>query len=273
VLPVDQNNVVDRTQYHYVLEVQDEQGLTGWPWQVSVLQPCALCFFGTQNPAVSYTQLGGPGTACDGVNLSSLPNGGVGARILLANTLGQQETGVYVISAANGAIQRAQDFQLASQFTQGLVVGIQQGQKFAGTWWQATASVPSWTPGNVPLWTGGVEALFWTASSAGPWTTNSVVLPQTPSGYWYQAQSFGGSGGVTGSAEPAWPTQIGATLVENPGANQIVWKCMGPISTPMPWVTRPDADSEVLGLAMTHYGTIFESAAVLYTNITTNTWQ
>lgn len=258
VLPVDQNNVVDITQYHYVLQVQDEQGLTGWPWQVSVLQPCKLCSFGGQSSPPSGSdaeQLQGA-TGYDGVTANA------GDRILVINTFGQQETGVYVHGASG--LARAQDLQQAAQWSQGVVVGVQQGQKFGGTWWQSSASIAAWTPGSAPLWTAGVGIQFW-GPGASYSSTNYVVLPLTPTGYWYQVTAPG----TTGTSEPAWATQVGATFTDN----GVTYKCMGAISTPLPWVTRPDSDGEVQGLAMSHYGTIFESAAVLYTGITSQGWQ
>lgn len=261
-LTCDQNNVIDRTQYTYRLEVQDEQWAAGtaWPWIVNVLKPCKLCSFGTQVIGTAYNQLTGNAAYDGGVAAN------VGDRILVINTIGQQETGVYVQgSTAASFLQRASDFQTAAQFSQGIVVAVQQGQKFAGTVWQVSGSVASWTPGTVPLSTAGVGVQFWQASQSYP-SGNYVVLPQTPSGYWYQATAGFASSGTT---EPSWPTQVGATVTDS----GVTWTCKGSISTPLPWVTRPDADQVTQGLGMNHYGLIWESAAVQYTNITQNAFE
>ena len=69
-----------------------------------------------------------------------------------------------------------------------------------------------------------------------PWVANLAYL----GGYGAQALVDGGNGylyivepggyagtGTSGGTQPTFPTTIGATVVDNPGANQITWTCYG----------------------------------------------
>lgn len=254
VLPCDQNNVVDRTQYFYQLEVQDEQwpAGSGWPWILNVMQPCALMDNSGLFPDQSRTTI-------DGVTVSSLtsPSGGQGVRILLANSFSMQENGIYTYSATAQNLQRSADLLNASQFGQGFVIGVQMGQNYSGSYWQASALASSWTPGTLPL-------------SARPWqqlatyATGRTVMPLTYNGYWFTS-----GGGTAGSNEPQWPTSPGQTVQDG----TIVWTCSGPAPTQLPFVTHPDTDSVSTGLAFTHMGNIFQAAQVEYTGITDTRWQ
>lgn len=243
VLQCDQNNDVDRTQYDYQLEVQDEQGLTGWPWQVPVLQPCRLLrYIASGSLGLPLSGLG----AIDGVTPSQ------GDRVLVTNTIGNAETGVYL--ANTNTWMRAPD-----SIGQGAIVGIQQGGNYGGTYWQARPLVSSWTAGTTPPGTP-----FWQGSSSR--ATNTVTIPmQTPTGFWYQATT----GGTTGSTEPSWPIQLGQTVQDN----SVVWTCAGVAAPSLPWITRADVDTLDTGLALQGYGTIFESALVQFTDISQVGWQ
>lgn len=43
----------------------------------------------------------------------------------------------------------------------------------------------------------------------------------------YDAVYVALDGGTThGATEPTWPTTVGATVVDNPGASQITWQCV-----------------------------------------------
>lgn len=61
------------------------------------------------------------------------------------------------------------------------------------------------------------------------WQPNTDVLagevatpsaPRTGNGHTYQAQNSG----TTGNVQPVWPLNEGGTVVDNPGASQVVWK-------------------------------------------------
>lgn len=62
----------------------------------------------------------------------------------------------------------------------------------------------------------------WAAATAYP--LNSFRRPTTPNGFRYEATAIAGTG-TSGGSEPVWPTTIGATVVDNAGANQITWTC------------------------------------------------
>ena len=237
----DQNNFVTRDGYSYRLEALDEQGLTGYPWQVSLLQPCRFM--------MSLTNISGqfPLTGLltsDGITASD------GDRVLVNGTYGYGETGIYI--ARSGSWVRAQDV-----FTQGAIVGIQEGINFGGTYWQAGTAVSNWTPGTTP------PAAFWHSGTG--YTLNKPIIPRTPSGFWYVCTTAG----TSASTEPGWPTATGQTVTDG----GVVWTCAGPASTPLPFVTRPDVDLWSPELAMNGYGTVFHSAAVQFTNIYQNRWQ
>lgn len=61
---------------------------------------------------------------------------------------------------------------------------------------------------------------LWTANTAK--VVNNTVRTTAKNGYRYKVQSIAGTG-TTGATEPAWPTTVGATVTDNPGANQVVW--------------------------------------------------
>lgn len=75
----------------------------------------------------------------------------------------------------------------------------------------------------------GVLGLFnpvliagWVAST--PETAGTFIIASSPAnnrGYYYQAQNNGTTAGI--GMEPAWPSVIGATVVDN----TITWKCIG----------------------------------------------
>jgi hypothetical protein len=68
----------------------------------------------------------------------------------------------------------------------------------------------------------------WAASTA--YTVGTVVIPDNASleqtGLYYVATAVAGSG-TSGGSPPTWPTSIGLSTVDNPGANEINWKCEG----------------------------------------------
>ena len=57
---------------------------------------------------------------------------------------------------------------------------------------------------------------------------NAYIQPSAgnANGYFYQATAVAGTH-TSGGTEPVWPTVIGATVVDNSGANQITWTCIG----------------------------------------------
>lgn len=70
------------------------------------------------------------------------------------------------------------------------------------------------------VWLTAVTALGGSTIAAG-----TYVLPTSgnQNGHIYRCQSKSGTG-TTGATEPTWPTAIGGTVTDNPGANQLVWE-------------------------------------------------
>lgn len=113
---------------------------------------------------------------------------------------------------------------------------------------------PLFTANKVPHWTSGVAPtkihyadqynaiLYVVAEFAGPayrhyylddptaWVTATAYAvgifrrPTVKNGYRYEVTAIVGTG-TTGGVEPVWPTTVGATVVDNAGANQITWTC------------------------------------------------
>ena len=65
----------------------------------------------------------------------------------------------------------------------------------------------------------------WAASTA--YALNTYRRPTTPNGYRYKATAIAGTG-TSDSTEPTWPTTVGATVIDNAGADQITWTCFSP---------------------------------------------
>lgn len=62
----------------------------------------------------------------------------------------------------------------------------------------------------------------WAAGTA--YAVGTYRRPTTVNGLRYKVTAIAGTG-TSGAAEPAWPTTVGATVVDNAGANQITWTC------------------------------------------------
>ena len=62
----------------------------------------------------------------------------------------------------------------------------------------------------------------WAAATA--YTVGTFRRPTTVNGYRYEVTAIAGTGTSAG-VEPVWPTTVGATIVDNAGANQITWTC------------------------------------------------
>lgn len=106
--------------------------------------------------------------------------------------------------------------------------------------------VPHWTSGAAPTKIHFCDAFnalpYIVAEYAGPvyrhhylddpgvWVTATAYSvgafrrPITANGFRYEVTAIAGTG-TSGGVEPVWPTTIGATVIDNPGANQITWTC------------------------------------------------
>lgn len=256
-LTCDQNNVVDISQYTYYVEIVEEQGLTGYPWALVFKQPVKLAANLTQPTFASYWPFG----------LTSMSGGDVqtgayadGDRILLINQVTQTFDGIWIAHA--GAWARATDFQAASDFSQGMVVPVDQGGQCGSTYWQASSTTASWDPGTQPFGTFPFD-------SGNAYAVTNVIIPTKANGFWYECTTATG----TNSVEPAWPPIVGATVTDA-GGN--VWTCKGPATTPVAFVCiGPDDDetAQTAGAEFFAHGNIFDQVDVSFTNITSRAFQ
>lgn len=256
-LTCDQNNAVDVSQYTYYVELVEEQGLTGYPWVIVFKQPVKW--------ACNVPNAGaGPGVGEDNFPyaVNFLAGGDLqvgsyaaGDRILFLNLTPNNFDGIWVASA--GAWSRATDFAAPSDFTQGMVVPVDQGGQCGATYWQASSTVSSWDPGTQPAGTG----VYSTSSS---YAVGNTILPTVATGYWYKCTSPSGSG----SGEPTWPVVVGQSVTDGAGA---IWECMGDATTAVPFVCIGPDDDETAQNAGTQFfahGNVFDQVDVSFTNIT-----
>ncbi len=82
-------------------------------------------------------------------------------------------------------------------------------------------------PGDPPIW-----------NAATTYALNTLVRPTSANGFYYQV--VGVSGTASGGSEPNWPVTIGATVVQNPGANAVTWKCAS-MSLHLVWYAPPSS--------------------------------
>lgn len=175
IVPCDQNNAINVDAYTYYVELVEEQGLTGYPWQLTYKQP-VVCTFASTISGLSGTPASG---VADGLSL------GVGDRVLLTENfnVNPQFSGIWIIQS--GAWTRGPDMSVSSDFSQGMVVPVLGGTLFGGTLWQADPSATSWTigPGGIA----SVANLRWNPRVPGPTTGNAF----TPKGViWTQLRAL-----------------------------------------------------------------------------------
>jgi hypothetical protein len=260
----DTANVIDRSNYTYWAEIVEEQGLTGYPWQLVVKQPVRLA--GAANPLFSTFSQGQPysagasGGGGGGLNVDNVQTV-VGDRILLTG-IGWAD-GIWVASAGTWA--RSTDLQDPSGFAQGMVVPVTNGDTNGGSYLQSLSATTAWV--------NGPSTYMW-ASGFSYYAAGVLIQPSAANatGYYYIALSILGTG-TTGGTEPAWPTSIGQTVIDNRGSNQIVWQCAGLANTATTWVARPDSDVGVEGADFVAHGNIWQAVTPLFTNVTSAAWQ
>jgi hypothetical protein len=259
-ISTDQNNFADATSAAFYVEIVDEQwpAGTGYPWQLVYKQPVLA----TTRPLAFA--IVGLSTPVDGVTAVD------GGRVLVNVGSPTLFTGIWVMHA--GAWVRAADLDGPGDFSQGMVVLVDQGVSNGGSAWQVQSTTTSWQTGTQPL---GVQT--WTPGTAyvTPMAVPDILPSANVTSFWYSGVGVG-STPTTGTVEPAFPTTIGATIVDNPGANQITWTCEGPVATAIQFVPVPPTDDETPATAGTGFfchGNIFQSVTPLFTGIADAHWQ
>lgn len=75
-----------------------------------------------------------------------------------------------------------------------------------------------------------ISAAQWAAATA--YALGAIVYPTTQSEYiYFEAVGIAGTGTSAAVTEPTWPTTSGTDVVDNAGANQIIWRAR-PAPTP-----------------------------------------
>ena len=91
----------------------------------------------------------------------------------------------------------------------------------------------------------------WAASTS--YTQGSVIRPTAGNGYLYYAESVGATP-VSGTTQPAWPTTVGATVLDG----NITWTCIGESITQFSSTTSPSWSSATI---TAEYGVIYDSVS------------
>jgi hypothetical protein len=199
-IPCDTVNVVDTSQYHYVVQIVEEQNGTVTP----VLADVDLV---SNNEIV---------TAFDGVQTLDGVATTPGMRVLLKDQIDPAQNGVYFLppvptgtAGTIGIWQRSSDLAAGST----VAVGMQVPSKAIGSGLGGTTFVLS-SPQASPVVGGGPTT--WAASAA--YTTGQTVVPSYPNGLIYTCTTAGN----TASSEPLWPNQVGAKTSAD---GSVVWTC------------------------------------------------
>jgi hypothetical protein len=83
----------------------------------------------------------------------------------------------------------------------------------------------SWpTPNNLVAFSSPAVWAALTAYSVGSYV--GPVSTNSQKGLYFKATAISGTG-TSQSTEPVWPTIVGGTVIDNPGANQITWTAVG----------------------------------------------
>lgn len=252
-IPIDQNNLCNVASKEFVLQLVDEQGLTGWPWSLLYTQSVRVATTTNYSPPFF-----GLGTPVDGVTLNA------GDRVLFVLQTDPTQNGIWV--ASSGYWTRSTDLNQDAKFQRGMVVPVTSGTVWGGIYFQANTNVTSWTRGTSP-------------DSAKPWVTATALTafpnaciptPTHANGYWFVGTATGTtpSTAQTGGTEPNWPTGAGSTVIDNAGANQITWTCMGPTPTALSFLTHLDQQypPDSSGYFTAH-GLLWQAAVATYAGI------
>jgi hypothetical protein len=256
VIVCDQNNVIDVSQYEYLLEITEESGLTGWPWSLVYKKAVKYATIGSNIGSLSTL------FAIDGALAV-----GEGDRVLVKDQTDPTYNGVWIAHA--GAWHRATDFQSAADWSRGVVIPIDAGNANGGSYWQSASTITSWTPGTTPAGTAA-----WAPATSYPVGSRVTPTATHASGFWFLATLISGTG-TSGASDPNWPNSVGSTVVDNAGANQIVWTCVGPTATALSFVPRGQSDTDTPGSSNTWFyahGNIWQALLCEFDNISDTRW-
>ena len=188
-IPCDQNNVIDITQFYYVIDIIEE--LTGTV--VPVLAPVDACTTSTDGAGNGQVSPSGAGVVTiDGRTVTA------GNRYLLTHQANPRQNGPWI--AQTGPWIRPDDWAFGSTGPAYATVPIQNGAQFHGTQQQLQGGA-SVTIGGYPAW-GPVRT----------YAVGQIVVPSSEIGWAYVCLIAG----TSGSSDPtaSWPTGQGAQVTD-----------------------------------------------------------
>jgi hypothetical protein len=244
VIPIDQNNACSVGTRDYILEIVEQQGLAGFPFQLTFAKPCRLV-------ATSNLSLVGAATI-DGIAVAT------GDRVLATAQSINTQQGIWVASIGTGeGWTRGQDITAAT-YTQGFVVPITSGATNGNRLLQAPIGA-QYDPRNIN------RTQVW-AASINCFPQSVLTVPTNPNGFVYVGSSPT-SPALGGATEPIWPTQVGATVGD--GTASITWTNVGRDADAISFLGPPDMNNppDSQGLGLIAHGTIFQCVVAQYTKI------
>jgi hypothetical protein len=161
VVPCDQNNVVDRGTYAYFVEIVEEQGLTGYPWQLSFVPGNATLVATTGNSTLFNLPV------IDGVDLSGGGTLTGGDLILVKAQNDPTQNGLWISQVTN--------WIRYPYFTRGMLVRVFAGLQGAFSLWQASTNTTQWSPPTTPP-TPGAQNLTFVGASESPFPTEGSAI-------------------------------------------------------------------------------------------------
>jgi hypothetical protein len=126
--------------------------------------------------------------------------------------------------------------------------------------WSSHATINSSVTDGSVTWTATgyspATAPAWAPSTA--YTANhNAYQPTAANGLLYVPTAISGSG-TSGTTEPTWPMTVGATVIDNPGGNQVTWTCVGS-PRPAAW-TASTAYAELTSVSVSN-GFVYKNLA------------
>jgi hypothetical protein len=225
---------VDNADYFYVLEIQEESGVTGFPFSATVYPQISQL--------VSTTDVvpNGNTSIIDGVTAVS------GTHVLLVNQNDPTQNGVWYVYSGGFTW-----FKYPTPFDGGTIFFVHGGAQQAGTYWQ---SMPARGPSST------TSGLLWLSSTA--YASDDTAAPLT-GGIGLIAKCT--TGGTTGATEPVWPALAGENITDG----SVIWTMQAnPLAAPaFSQIVDPQGLNTGCGAGFAVFGNIWLPVACNFTDI------
>jgi hypothetical protein len=184
-IPVDTVNTISLANYEYVLEIDEEQGVTGFPWSATCFaQSCSYVDTSGQVTPTGVVQV------IDGVTVSA-----TSTYVLLTNQLDPTQNGLWLVETGS--------WTRVTLPKGGAIFWVQQGNQLSNTYWQ----MPALSGNSIPLWLAST-----------PYAKTATVAPvANTTGFGLVAVCT--TNGTSSASEPTWPSVAGQTVTDN----TVVW--------------------------------------------------